>query len=89
MAAATMFKVTLIAPRSHGTDAAGSASVVLGASDLADHLRQLGLNWHQSDQWHEGRVIIIVEPERPAANALIRELQDKLDSIRVVVEVDD
>lgn len=51
-----MFKVTV-----YSADATGLAHTV-PADELHDYLRKIGLNWKQSDQWHQDDVMIVVRP---------------------------
>lgn len=81
-----MFNVSIYAPRDLGSNHTDSMTDLIDASDLGAYLGNLGLNWKQSDQWHDGRVIIIIEPASPEAEAQVAELQDKLDKIGVVLE---
>lgn len=80
------FKITTIAPVWAGGEELGSTSTTVDASEVSEHLRVLGLNWKQSDQWHGERVILIIELVDLDAEAQVRELQGKLDSIRAAVE---
>lgn len=79
------FEITLVGPAATGSDQYGTTSSTVGASEVADHLYQLGLNFRQSDQWIDGKVFIVIEPVKLDAEAKVRELQDKLDSIQGIL----